>query len=390
MTAATTELTPAVRAYLRRATWGLPRERQQEVWDELEEHLLTRAAQLQACGAAPPEALARALAELGSPTRVSAGMTGVYLMPKLILMAGADAVALSAALYALAGGNDGNVITLPVLTNRPITPSCVRGTAPISYNVTIVSRRAGITCYTFNDPKVYEGAYLSLSSIKKAVAAQGGNVTTLSSGTIRLNLTTKSKPNQIDLPSNFTVKGEKYYFAAAIASSFYRNQSNSVKFQGYQPPVIVSDNLKLQFGDSTQPEIGPAFYRGVALELLRYVLHGDAQGSEFSGSIFSIYPADAGVHKLKTTLKTSEVAMLVIRREGQNYDLDVAPVDAAGQITFKSSQKRLAFVSDPDQLSLVYPDGRTPALLVRVTNIPLGNLKSGIFVPAKTTSDAPN
>ena len=30
-------------AYLRRATWGLPRARQQELWDELEEHVLTRA-----------------------------------------------------------------------------------------------------------------------------------------------------------------------------------------------------------------------------------------------------------------------------------------------------------------------------------------------------------
>ena len=44
---------PAVHAYLRRATWGLPRERQQELWDELEEHLLTRAEQFQAARRVP-------------------------------------------------------------------------------------------------------------------------------------------------------------------------------------------------------------------------------------------------------------------------------------------------------------------------------------------------
>jgi len=82
------------------------------------------------------------------------------------------------------------------------------------------------------------------------------------------------------------------------------------------------------------------------------------------------------------------VAMLVTRRAGQNYDLDVAPVGSNGQVTFGSAQQRLHFVSDPAQLSPDPVGGRINALLVRVTNIPLSNLKSGIFVPAQINSEA--
>ncbi|GGI91309.1 permease prefix domain 1-containing protein [Deinococcus wulumuqiensis] len=58
---------PALEAYLRRATAGLPPAKRQEVWDELEEHVYCRAEQLEWQGAAPEQALAQALAELGPP-----------------------------------------------------------------------------------------------------------------------------------------------------------------------------------------------------------------------------------------------------------------------------------------------------------------------------------
>ena len=74
----------ALERYLQRATWGLPRARRQELRDELEEHLLTRIHHLMAFGAHPQDALNQALSELGAPERVSAGMTEVYLMPKLL------------------------------------------------------------------------------------------------------------------------------------------------------------------------------------------------------------------------------------------------------------------------------------------------------------------
>lgn len=68
--------------------------------------------------------------------------------------------------------------------------------------------------------------------------------------------------------------------------------------------------------------------------------------------------------------------------------MDTAEVGAGGTVKLKTAQRKLRFVAKAAQLNLPAADGRTPALLVRVTNIPLNNLKSGIFVPAKTTSDA--
>ena len=214
----------------------MPRERQQEVWDELEEHLLTRAEQFQALGASPNEALARALAELGSPARVSAGMTQVYLMPKVLIAAGAAALTLSAVLYAAAGGNEGPILSLPVLTTLPVTPSCVRGTAPVKAGITIVSRKDGVTCYTFNDPKFYQGTYLSLTSLKNAVNTQGGTVEILNSGKIRLHLPTSTGMYEADLLPGFSVNNEKYFPASSIATSLYQNQESPVRFQGYRPP----------------------------------------------------------------------------------------------------------------------------------------------------------
>lgn len=55
--------------YLRRTTAGLPPGKRAEVWDELEEHICCRAEQIEWQGVAPEQALAQALAELGTPFR---------------------------------------------------------------------------------------------------------------------------------------------------------------------------------------------------------------------------------------------------------------------------------------------------------------------------------
>ncbi|WP_161881240.1 hypothetical protein [Deinococcus alpinitundrae] len=316
-------------------------------------------------------------------------MTQVYLMPKLLIAAGAAALALSGVLYAAAGGNDGLTLSLPVLTTLPMTPSCVRGTAPAKAGITIVSRKDGVTCYTFTDPKFYQGAYLSLTSLKDAVNSQGGTVEILNSGKVRLHLPTSTGMYEADLLPGFNVNSEEYFPAASIATSLYQNQESSVRFQGYHRPTIVVDHLRIQFGNGTQAEVGPSFYRGVVPELLGYILPAGTPGSMLMYRASSSVPVSGGrTHKVTTTLNGDEVAMLVTRRAGQNYDLDVAPVGSNGQVTFSSAQQRLHFVSDPAQLGPDPVGGRINALLMRVTNIPLSNLKSGIFVPAQPNSDA--
>ncbi len=80
--------------------------------------------------------------------------------------------------------------------------------------------------------------------------------------------------------------------------------------------------------------------------------------------------------------------MLVIRQGQDKYWGDIGPVQPDGSVSLFYPSPHLRFVSSVDQLSPYPSGGRIPALLVRVTNVPLNNLKSGIFLPAQPTSDA--
>lgn len=104
-------------AYLHRATLGLPPGAAQQVRDELEEHALNRAAQLELQGYSASEALARAVAELGPPLAVTAGMNQVHNMPRLLSLGTLVALSAGTLMYALAGGRAAPaVMAFPVLT----------------------------------------------------------------------------------------------------------------------------------------------------------------------------------------------------------------------------------------------------------------------------------
>lgn len=70
--------------YLRRATRGLWGKRRQEVREELAAHLEGRVTAYQIAGLSEHDATERALAELGSPQHVSAGMTRLYTLPTVM------------------------------------------------------------------------------------------------------------------------------------------------------------------------------------------------------------------------------------------------------------------------------------------------------------------
>lgn len=119
--------TPELERYLRRATWGLPRARRKELRNELEEHALERAHRLTLLGLSPPDALKRALRDLGPSERVGAGMSQVYLMPVLIRSAAVLALGLTIGLNVLTSGTaqkDGSQRQsgLPVCTQDKVGP----------------------------------------------------------------------------------------------------------------------------------------------------------------------------------------------------------------------------------------------------------------------------
>lgn len=375
----------ALAAYLRRATWGLPRARQQELWDELEEHVLTRVDHLCALGTDPEQALSQALRELGPPGRVSAGMTQVYLMPKVLLTAGAAALALSAALYALAGGNAGP-ITLPVLTERPAKPICVRGTVPP--NVTVVSQQGDVTCYA-GDPRIYQGAFLSLTAVSDALKAQGAQAKFLNERSLEVWL-----PDGGGGVMNafFTANGQSYISAeqlvAVAAGGPTAEGPTPVTLSGYAAPLVRLGGVQLRFGNGESQTVGRDFYGRLAVTLVEQLLPPPLPNAPRTLSVG--YNLTGGsLHRVRTSQPVGEVMLLVTRQsQGDNYETDVAEVGPDGSVQLRSRQARLRFVSSLNQLSPYPSGGRIPALLVRVTNTPLNRLNSGILVPAQPTSDA--
>lgn len=378
---------PALAAYLRRATWGLPPQRQQELWDELEDHVLTRADGLCLSGLSPSEALSQALRELGPPTRVSAGMTQVYLMPKLILAASAAALALSAALYALAGGG-GTLLTLPALDRQPAKPSCVRGTVPSQEHVTIVSQKGGVTCYTSKNSWVYAGAYIGLDDLQKALEARGLTASFQPSGALDIRFPGGTR--HVLFP-RFQQTGQGYVDASYL---IMKTIGEPVRLTGYDNPRLALGDLRLQLGSQAQPVSGVDFYGGLVPPLIG-ALTSPKLEEGWSASFATINRrASSNItlprHSIQTKLKPGEVVMLLTKQDRQRHFADVAPVNSDGTVALYNDQARLRFVSNVDQLSPDPSGGRIPALLVRVTNVPLNNLKSGIFLPSQPTSDAAN
>ncbi|WP_161884265.1 HAAS signaling domain-containing protein [Deinococcus alpinitundrae] len=378
---------PAVRAYLRRATWGLPKERQQEVWDELEEHLLTRAEQFQLLGASPPGALARALAELGSPARVSAGMTQVYLMPKILIAAGAAALTLSAVLYAAAGGGSGP-ISLPALSSRPVTPRCATESKPSKPPTPLES---AATCSLLTRPPPDAGAFVSLSDVKNAFATTDVASVFLPSGDLEVHYA--NGRNRL-LEPEFRHNNQGYINATFLIISTVREPvTPKLELAGYNNPILTFGDLRLQLGTDNQPVKGNTFYRDLAPTLIGILTSPNLQAG-WSARMASIgrnqaYPLPIlSRHSIQTSLKAGEVVMSLIKYTDGSYFADVAQVNSKGRFIMNSDQPHIHFVSNLDQLRPYTADGIVPALLVRITNIPLRNLKSGIFVPAQANSDS--
>lgn len=368
-------------AYLRRATWGLPKARQQEVWDELEEHLLGRATQLQAGGVAPTEALRRALAELGSPARVSAGMTGVYLIPKLVLTAAVGALALSATLYALAGRSEATV--LPIATKLPL-PLCDTAT-PTKVKGEVVSSWAETTCY-FPAP-------LPKSLI---VAGLSGAAPLVSLATVEqmfqaLEVKTHLQPNgvlnfyapgdQITPQAQWRVttrfKGQLYFPAQVL---IWPDSPKGQTLSGYPQPTVRVGQQVFTLGNGPGTFAGMDFYNRLSARLVAALDPRAFSNDGITG---------ARTHLIQTKFKTGDVVLTVIHSHDNYYLTNYAPVLSGGKANVKVNSARLQFVSHFRQLKQKGKGGRTPALLVRVTHVPLNALGTGIFLPEQATSDAP-
>ncbi len=380
--------TPAAQAalehYLHCATLGLGPEQAQEVRDELEEHALGLVDRYALLGHAPEDALRRALADLGSPWRVSAAMNGVHNMPKLIAFGTLGLLAVSAGMYALAGGFlRETVVELPALSETPQPPTCTRRAVPASPLVTVVSRREGMTCFTFRN----QGAFIGLSDIQRAYAAGGFKTRLNAEGDLRVTF-----PNGEwrALSPQFRVNGQGYTSAnMLIVGTERRALTPELKVWGYDNPLLSFGPLKLRLGTEKQPVAGSNFYLSLLGTLIGVLTTRDLEkGWESSWQGVNHFGPGAAIQPsvtVQTGLKAGEVVMLVTRARHQppngkaSYFADIAPTGTDGTVKLFTEGQPLVFVGDVNRLSA--SDGQNRAVLVRVTGVDLRDLKSGIFIP---------
>ncbi|MFC6659072.1 hypothetical protein [Deinococcus multiflagellatus] len=278
--------------------------------------------------------------------------------------------------------------TLPVLTQQPVKPSCVRGTVPTSTGLTIVSQQGGVTCYTFNDANAYKGVFLSGTDLQQAINAQGGKAT-LQGARLSIDLPGLTTDGG-DLNALFTKDGTPYYAAATVVGTLRTPLPMTLK--DFKAPQVQIGNLKLQLG---QPgtNVGRAFYNPLALHLVSRLLSQDDATPlrTVSGGWFAAAPGETPqgpAHVVQTDLPKGEVVMLVTKRAGNAFMADTAEVQAGGSVRLQSEAKNIRFVNDPAQLGPYASGGQINALLVQISNTPLNELPSAIFLPKQATSSA--
>lgn len=386
MTASAATVPHALTAYLRRATWGLPEPRRQELWDELEEHVLTRADHLTLSGLSPTQAMAQAIRELGPPARVTLGMAKVYTMPKLLLAAGTLALGLSAALYALAGGGGSDVITLPVLTRPAPTQLCAPDQGTV-LTFPVVSRHDGQICYRVPDTTKGNGALVSVTILESALKPLGVKLTTRPTGELELRMAdgtwSRSQPA-------YAAGGQSYIFASELLGSLIKlrpvRSTHETLVSGYSNPVLKIGGKQIRFNAVSNAQIGGNLYGELVTEALNALFYPHDVAHSYDTYFGS---SRSPAHDIRTNLRAGEVVALIQRLGKNKFFADYGEVRTDGTVTLRATTSSLRFSDNPADVRAPTQGDRATALVVRLSNIPLSNLKSGIFIPAQATSDAP-
>ena len=387
MTTAAHTTPRALTTYLRRATWGLPRARRQELWDELEEHVLTRADHLILTGLTPTQATAQAIHELGPPARVTLGMAKVYTMPNLILAAGTLALALSAGLYALAGGHAGAALNIPVFQQPTIGLLCAAEDPNLpQLSLPVASRGAGRICYRLSSNRdlTAKPAMISVESASRVMGLVGGTVTTRPDGRIQL-----SRPNGTYMRTEFSLSegSQRYILAGALFEALIstRDRTDVIRVSGFSQPALSINGQQVRLTGTSGDSVGNNVYSGLVGDAVTAVMYRSSdQGFSFTQTQAA---SSTPLHRIQTGLKAGEVVTVISRAAEHEFTTDFAVVQQDGSVSLHANASQLQFVSRGTDLVSSVGD-RIPAILVRLSNVPLSDLKSGVFVPARATSDA--
>jgi hypothetical protein len=272
-----------------------------------------------------------------------------------------------------------------VLTRLSPTKLCApdKGT---TLQFPVVSRQNGEICYQVSDTTKGNGALISVAVIKPAVEALGATLTTLPDGQLEFRVPggtwSRGQPA-------YKAGGQSYVFASTLLSTLiklrpYRAMDETI-VSGYSKPVLKIGGKTIKFNAVSGAQIGGNLYSDLAGEALDTIFYPREEAHSFDTNFgYSGSP----VHRIHTGLRSGEVVAMIQRLEENKFFADTGEIQADGTIELRSSSPSIRFVNVPEEVQAVAGAGRTPAILIRLSNIPLDKLKTGIFLPAQTTSDA--
>ncbi|WP_027482979.1 permease prefix domain 1-containing protein [Deinococcus pimensis] len=369
--------------YLRRATLGLPRRQRDDVRDELEEHILERAAGLQAFGMSERDAIRHAIDDLGPPASVGIAMNGIYVLPQLLKVTALSTLVATLGLSAVTTSG----AQVAALTQRPQSPTCVTTTKPLTARkaITVTSTKGNVTCYVFKDVRVYRGLYLNLDSLEDTLRAKGVKVTTQAAKTTYLF---PGATREVTPRVAFRKGADRYLNILDLDASFGPS-GLPVRVSGWTNPTVTVGDVSFTVGTATSAAQAAPLYLTL-LRAAQRALTGSADTTSIREDDAPPTPKDAATHVIHVDLPEGTPVGLIQRGEQGVPFLDVAAVQKDGTVTLYTRAKRLTFVTDARQLSPYPTGGRTNALLVRLTGRVTGDVAQQYETvrPAQATSDA--
>ncbi len=400
--------------YLKRATSGLIGKKRLEVREELTAHLLERTHKYEIAGLTHPDALARAIEELGDARTIRAGMIGVHTMPKFFATTGLSAVIAAGILATLSVSSAQIVGTLRVPLEQCQSSSAQIITLKTPIGGTIekfpceqgdfwlefASLRAtleplGVKIERANDPQLQESEQFYLNF------PDGATVSLYLHKMFYFKRSATDKLEKIPYVSGY-VEGSTLIEA-------FRTAGVSFTMSGWDNPVLRIGKTRFQIGTATAPISGVNFYPNVLQTRLFSLFNGWTTESSMPDTINNVerqvqmYGAPSlfrsHKHRIQTQFPAGQIVVVASREPSHSLEYEgknrvypaftrtyIAPVGKDGILEYPSDAKTLRFKDDLRSLSVTPKDGAGDIAVLKFTSDLSYNKKSFELVPSSKLS----
>ena len=347
--------------FLRQASRGLWGIQRQTVRRELESHVRHRAQRYEISGSSQNEAIKLAIADLGEPREISAGLKGVYSMPTTV-RAGVLTAALATFVFTGAQLSTAQVTG----TTKFPTPACLeqgRESFKLGQNFMPCQSGFSISLESLQAVLIPLGVKFEHSKLEDATVIRfpEGNSATLFNDTVA--------PQKDINGTDVTIPISKNYVPLYSFFKQLRDTALPITIQGWDNPRIAVGQTVFSLGSSSKVVEGATVYPDLLLEQLEGyffgfkdepLFHFNSDQSLVNNAVTKPFLAKQFEYTIQTTLQPGTVAIVLSRDPLKLYTFSsnssdvktttkarrvvIAPVAADGTIRYTSLSRSLAVV----------------------------------------------